>query len=484
MSGLILNLPPLWENPEAKADQRRFIFPPAGQRISCAATGSKTGKTWGLAEWCIIMAAKLPPGSLIWWVAPYWKTVAIGWDRVLSMLPPGTFKKNETERTILWNGVRIEFRSAENPNTLFGEAVHACVVDEGPRMRREAWGAITTTMMQTRGPIRVAGNTDKGKNNWFYELYLRGVKGDPEVASWSIKTYENPHMNRDFIMSLKNTYTQRQWQALVEAEFVDDGSAVFRGIDECLFDARQPNGQPWPENVMAAPYVKGESYVLGADLAKYTDFTVLTGMELGTRKVVFWDRFNKRSWKLQLQSTVAASQRYGNAVIWMDTTGAGEPVFEEAQRQGVPVMSYKFTNPSKVALIEKLIIGIEQQQILIPSNLTILREELASYEVEMNENGTIKYSSPGEGRDIHDDAVISLALAYWSAAVPYEVGYKSAVRRERLMDEEPVEPWLEELDMDWRGGSGNRGPLRDAPRVEAGRSGRWGNYRNSRFGGR
>ena len=49
-----------------------------GYRISFAATGSKTGKTFGLAEWVIEMATLLPPGSLIWWVAPYWKTVAIG----------------------------------------------------------------------------------------------------------------------------------------------------------------------------------------------------------------------------------------------------------------------------------------------------------------------------------------------------------------------------------------------------------------------
>jgi hypothetical protein len=477
-TGVVHELPPLWENRQAKADQKRFIFPPGGQRISCAATGSKTGKTWGLAEWVIVMASELPPGSLIWWVGPYWKTVNIGWDRVLAMLPPGEYKKNESEKTILWNGVRIEFRSAENPNTLYGEAVHACVVDEGPRMRREAWGAITTTMMQTRGPIRVAGNTDKGKNNWFYELYLRGVKGDPEVASWSIKTYENPHMNRDFIMSLRATYTERQWQSLVEAEFVDDGSAVFRGIENCLFDARRPDGQPWPENVVALPYCRGESYVLGADLGKYTDFTVLTALELGTRKVVFWDRFNQRSWPVQLQTATDASRRYGNAVIWMDTTGAGEPVFEQAQRAGIPVMGYKLSNPSKVALIEKLIIGIERADIRIPSNLLILREELASYEVEMTESGNIRYSSPGEGRGIHDDAVISLALAYWSAAVPFEVGYRSGEKRERRLDEEPVEPWIMELDQQWRGG---RNPLRDTPQVESARMGRFGDYRGKRW---
>lgn len=482
MSGLTLQLAPLWKNAEAKADQERFIHPPGGQRISVAATGSKTGKTFGLAEWVIEMATILPAGSLIWWVAPYWKTVAIGWDRVLQMLPPGTYKKNESERIIVWNGVRIEFRSAENPNTLFGEAVHACVVDEGPRMRREAWGAITTTMMQTRGPIRVAGNTDKGKNNWFYELYLRGVKGDPEIASWSIKTYENPHMDRDFIMSLRTTYTQRQWQSLVEAEFVDDGSAVFRGIEECLFDARQPNGQPWPDNVLALPYHAGDAYVMGADLAKYTDFTVLTTLELGAKKkIVFWDRFNRRSWPLQLQTATDASRRYGNAVIWMDSTGAGEPVFEEAVRQGVPVQGYKFSNPSKVALIEKLILGIERQDIAIPSNLLILREELASYEVQMSDSGTITYSSPGEGRDIHDDAVISLALAYWSAAIPFEVGYKSGEKRERaLQDDEPVDDWIMELDMDWRSG---RSPMKDAPRVDSGGRGRWGDYRGRRFGG-
>lgn len=469
MSHFVLKLPPLWSSSIAKADQERFIHPPGGQRISVAATGTKTGKTMGCAIYCVEMAAKLPAGSLIWWVAPYWKTVMIGFERVKSLLPETRRKVNESEKTIVTsNGVRIEFRSAENPNTLFGEAVHCCIVDEGPRMRRAAWEAITTTMMQTQGPIRVAGNTDKGKNNWFYELYLRGVKGDPDVASWSIKTYENPHMNREYIMKQRASMTDRAWQALIEAEFVDDGSSVFRGIDECLYDPRPAQ----PDNMISLPYTPGLGYGFGTDLGKYTDFTVVTGLEFGAKKrLVYWDRFNQRSWPVQLQMIAMASQKYGNAMVVMDSTGAGEPVFEQAQRLGIPVQSYKLSAPAKIALIEKLIIGIEQRDILIPSNLFILREELASYEVEILESGAIRYSSPGEGRGVHDDAVISLALAYWNASVSFEVGYKSAQAHEmRMMDDEPAEPWIAELDNQWRDG---RRILRDAPRVERGNS-RWG----------
>jgi hypothetical protein len=422
-----LQLPPLWSAPETDADQERFIRSP--KRISVAATGSKTGKTLGCSIWAVEGLGQLPPGSLIWWIGPYWKTVKIGWNRVRELLPPGWYKENRSDMTIEARGVRLEFRSAENPNTLFGEAVHRCVVDEGPRMRRDAWAAINTTMLQTGGPIRVAGNTDRGKNNWFYELFLRGQRGDPEVDSWSIPTWRNPHVSPEMIRSLQASLTSTQYQALIEAVFTDDVAGVFRGIDDCL-DFRAPRSMP----SIREPYPDGR-YHLGVDLAKWTDYSVLTIFNLITREIDYWYRFNKVDWDEQIERIVDLSRRYNSARITIDSTGAGEPIFAALQRRGVPnVEGFHFSNARKEQLVTNLGLGLERQDVRIPAHLSILIEELRNYEYSINEKtGTISFSSPGGKRDIHDDAVMSLALAYWGAGEPLgTIEYQGVQRTEGL----------------------------------------------------
>lgn len=418
-----LKLPPLWRNPDASADQYRFIKSP--KRFSLAATGTKTGKTMGGAIGIIEYASQLPPNSLCWWVGPFWRTTEIGMNRVKQLIPEGRRQVNESKMVIrLTNGVTIEFRSADKPDTLFGEAIHYVFVDEGPRMRDDAWNAILTTTTQTKAPIRIAGNTDRGKNNWFYRLYKQGLNGDPDVDSWSMKTYENPHLTKEQVDFIGSKLSRRMREILIEAVFPDNGTGVFFGLDECLFE---PFQQSMP--IISRPN-PDHAYLMGLDLAKFTDFTVITIFDINTRQIVYWNRFNKRSWEQQL-GTVMEAQKLYQARICMDSTGLGEPFYERLMNAGANVIPFKFTNVSKQQLIEKLALGVEKRDILIPNHLGVLVEEMNAFEVDISDKGVITFTSPGETTGIHDDTVISLALAYWGATSNvFEVGYVSAEPRE------------------------------------------------------
>jgi len=73
------------------------------------------------------------------------------------------------------------------------------------------------------------------------------------------------------------------------------------------------------------------------------------------------------------------------------------------------VFDFKFTGQSKKELIEKLSIYIEQLKVFIPNNETLI-DELKAFGYTMTDAGNIRYNAP-EG--LHDDCVISLALAVW-----------------------------------------------------------------------
>ena len=89
-----------------------------------------------------------------------------------------------------------------------------------------------------------------------------------------------------------------------------------------------------------------------------------------------------------------------------------KPVIEELRREGIGVQAFKTTNASKANIIEGLSLAIERKEITIP-NHEILIGELLAFEGQRMASGMMKYGAP-EG--MHDDTVMSLALAYWGAS--------------------------------------------------------------------
>jgi len=118
-------------------------------------------------------------------------------------------------------------------------------------------------------------------------------------------------------------------------------------------------------------------------------------------------------------------RKYNNATALIDSTGVGDPIFEDLRGMELDIEGYKFTNESKKKLIEGLAIAIENQGIRFP-DLPELVAELELFEYQITPSGNIQYSAP-EG--YNDDCVIALSLARWAreslglvAAVQNEVG--------------------------------------------------------------
>ena len=83
--------------------------------------------------------------------------------------------------------------------------------------------------------------------------------------------------------------------------------------------------------------------------------------------LVFVDRFHRLDWAFQVQRIKAGLDRYARAEVFVDSTGAGEPVFETLRRAGVNARSYTFTQKSKAALIDNLSLMFEQRTITVPT---------------------------------------------------------------------------------------------------------------------
>ena len=191
-------------------------------------------------------------------------------------------------------------------------------------------------------------------------------------------------------------------------------NAAFRNVVDIVRDYVVPIG-----------YNPEFNYVLGADLARSVDYTVLTVINKQLKRVDYVERMeneNRTSWSYQKEKILAVSRMYGNAMTIVDSTGVGDPIVEDLQRMGCNVYyneteagkttpGVKFTAASKENLIEKLKIAIELKLFTIPRVPWLIRE-LERFECITLPSGNHRWQArDGE----HDDGVMSLALAVWGA---------------------------------------------------------------------
>jgi hypothetical protein len=256
---------------------------------------------------------------------------------------------------------------------------------------------LTQRLLDRRGWALLI-STPRGKG-WFYGLYRRGQGLDPDFQSWNYPSATNPYLDETLIDAERTRLPERVFRQEYQAEFIEGSGQVFRNVRDCavLESYREP--------------VVGERYYGGLDLAKVEDFTVLVILNQGC-EVVFLDRFHRLDWDLQVSRIKMAAAKYHRAPIYVDTTGAGEPVFEALSRAGVYAREYPFTAKSKAALVDNLSILFEKKRLKLPTVQLCpeLVDELEAFEYSVTEQGHVRTGAPS---GYHDDCVIGLALAAW-----------------------------------------------------------------------
>ncbi len=377
----------------------------ASRRVLAA--GVRSGKTVCAAMEALAAALEPRERSIGWVVAPTYDLA----DRVYREIVYVVAKhlkhriivlKESEKRLVIRNlggGLsEIRGKSADNPVSLLGEGLNWVVIDEAARLHPKIWeGHISQRLIDKRGWALLI-STPRGKG-YLYELWRRGQRGeDPAYASWNFPSRTNPHLDASLIEAERDRLPERVFRQEYEAEFLEGSGAVFRNVRECA------TGE-WQEPI------EGKGYWAGLDLAKVEDFTVLTILNVN-REVVFVDRFHRLDWNLQVSRIKAAANRYNGAAILVDSTGAGEPVFESLRLADCWVTPYPFTARSKSALIDNLALMLERREIVLPRPEIFpdLVDELEAFQYAVTDQGNVRTSAPP---GIHDDTVISLALAAW-----------------------------------------------------------------------
>ena len=170
--------------------QKDFLY--NGSRFTITEASTKCGKTFSHIWW-LFEQAHLPIRKLndnLWWVAPVYSQAKIAFNRMKAkVVQSGHYKINESNLIITTPiGTHIHFKSAEKPDNLFGEDVYACVFDEAPRARVEAFYALRSTITATGGKMKLIGNFG-GISNWMHHLKEKSLT-DPEYSYFKITAWD------------------------------------------------------------------------------------------------------------------------------------------------------------------------------------------------------------------------------------------------------------------------------------------------------
>ena len=323
----------------------------------------------------------------------------------LNKLPRNIWIWRKQAKIVEINGAIIDFRSAEHPETLEGFGYDKAFLNEAGIILKDPYlwsNAIQPMFWDYPGIKAVIGGTPKGKGK-FHELAQRGLdETQPQYHTFHYTSFESPfeHVHeaiRQDMVSMPDRVIEQE----IYAKFLEDTGVVFRNFDDIM------NAEP------KEPLIN-HRYIIGVDLAKVQDFTVLAVYDALTNAQVYQARFNTIDWGMQKARIASTARHYNDgatpASVVIDATGVGDPIVDDLARVGIPVDPIKFTNDQKRQLIEKLANWIETKRVHM-INIPETRLELSNFTYDVSEvTDRVRYGAPV---GFHDDIVIAHALAVW-----------------------------------------------------------------------
>jgi hypothetical protein len=342
------------------------------------------------------------------WVVPTYKNSRPVWRWVESAVGPlvreGRVAASRADRTIEFPPTRgfLGIYSADSDVGLRGEAFHLAVLEEAARIAESTWTDVVMPTLADYAGDAILISTPLGRN-WFWREWERGrAQMDAEQAAFTAPSTANPMPTIRRASELaRERVSDRTYRQEWLAEFLEDSGGVFRKVREAATATPQ------------AGRVDGHRYVLGCDWGKLADWTVFAVVDTTTRELVHVDRSNRVDYQVQVGRLQALCARFAPDAVYAEQNSMGEPIVEQLQRLHLPVVPFQTTNASKAVIIDGLALAFERGELRILDDETVLGELLA-YQAERLPSGLLRYGAP-EG--LHDDCVMSLALAWSGAAV-------------------------------------------------------------------
>lgn len=314
--------------------------------------------------------------------------------------------RNESEmRVELYNGSAFQIIGGDVLKENVGANPLGVVFSEFPVGKASAWDYIRPILAENGG-FAIFDFTPRGMNHGW--KILQQAQAEPGWFAEILTVEDTKVLSPEVLEEEKRQMPEDLFYQEYYCKFIEGAGQFFRNIEACIYEDKYEEDADKRFGVR-----DGKVFRLGVDLGKHQDFTVITPIDLNTFKVGQAERFNQMDYTLQKARIEAQYFKYNKAEMRLDSTGLGEPIYDDLIERKLKVTPFHFTEVSRRNLLVNLQLLLEQEIIKIPND-PILLDELRSFQYELGEQGKVKIVVP-EG--IHDDMVFSLALACWDLPV-------------------------------------------------------------------
>jgi len=364
----------------------------------------KVGRQWGKSMTAMNLLLKWvleKDKSIGLWVAPiYQQSKKVFEEMIEALSDTGLLKKVDKSDLFIRfiNGSVVYFRSAERADNLRGLTITHLVIDEAAFIKDDVWSQVLRPTTLVKGEKVLFISTPKGKN-YFFELYNRGISGDyPDYLSLHGTSFDTPFISKEELDEAKNSLPEHIYRQEILAEFIDNGGSVFTNVDQVSTLTQYP------------PFDRNEKYYAGIDWGRMNDYTVITVLDSQLR-CVYQYRERQKSWDLIVHEVGQVLKQY-RPQVYSEINSLGDVLHEQLKKIYPSVQPFVTTNDTKQEIIEDLIMSFNEQKITLPSKTlnSYLYNELSQFTYEYStRTRRIKYGAP---TGLHDDTVMSLAIAY------------------------------------------------------------------------
>lgn len=321
-------------------------------------------------------------------------------------------KANETFLELEFtNNSRIMFKSAESGDNLRGYTISGVLVlDEAAFVTQDILELVLPWLNVHNAPMLIV-STPKIRDGVFYNYWREGIEGNTNVISIDWTEWDTSELlSKEMEEQYRRTLTANQFKSEILGEWLDDEGLVFQFVREnTIEDAPKHCSRCF----CGIDFGSGN----GGD---FTSFSVFD--ESG--HMCYLDYFNDLTTFQQVERIVNELISLGNKIVSVnaENNSIGSPlidlIIKELADRNENVIASKIkrwttTNKSKGELVNQMQVALEQGNVKLFNNKTLINQFMA-YEAEFNPKTQVITYNGAYGT--HDDLVMSTMLA-WNAFV-------------------------------------------------------------------
>lgn len=366
----------------------------------CAAWSRQIGKSVTMQLMCIEWL--LNKREEIIYFTPTYNLAKNFFGKIIKMLPQGLVAKSNSSDLVIETitGSKLRFFSGEAAQTARGSNCTRLIIDEAAYIKEEIdgqsfWYNIVVPLLKARGKTAILISTPFGKQGFFYELCMRGLKGEPNYYYTNHSIYDDDLITKEEIEELKKNYPPLAWKCEFECQFLSNALSVFPDYEDCFVDDFKFN--------------RNSNIYCGVDLSTVgSDNTVVTFVNQQQQVIQYIIEGTLEEKYAKIASLINKYRPKGG---YVESNSIGVVMYEEIRKMLKNkhcISLYATTNQSKKDYISLISVAITNREITFDKENKTLYSEMGTFTYKLTKNGLITYAAQAPN---HDDTVISLGLA-------------------------------------------------------------------------